>query len=231
MIIKSALALLLTASFAGGAVYYGSIPGEEGKTDNGAAPTVQTPPAQADDDEKYIDKFVKPDDEPAPNEPQDESPSNDLDRLLDLEADLPDAPKTSSEVKMDSEIIMPNPAGEDTQDLPHTATKPEIDDVIEMVLAQTEMMQAQELKDQAYLDLVDFAARHKDYDQALAILDNINQTELRDTARARIAIAIAKDGEAQRAFAIIDTVEIDQLRDVMRLQVIEALIVPVQTPQ
>ena len=267
MILKSALALIVTTSLAGGAVYYGSIPEGERSANNAAAPSVQTPPA-AEPEEKYIDRFVKTDDEPAQVEPQNENTASELDRLLDLEADVPDAPQapdaslpdTSSDVEMEVEVIVTNPAAMGTQDLPRTVvetvTEPEIkteteietvtvtktiettttnatssEDVIAMVMAQTEMIGKQELKDQAYLDIVDYAARHRDYDTALTVLGNIKQIELRDTARARTAIAIAKDGDAARAFSIIDAVEIEQLRDVMRLQVIEALIVPAHMPQ
>ena len=246
MIIKSALALLVTASFAGGAVYYGSTPVDESSIESMPA-AAQTPPEKLDE-EKYIDRFVKPDAESAPDEEQDENGRSDLDKLLDMEADVPDAPETApettSDVEMDVEVIVSSPAADGQQDLPRTETvtvtkivattateTSSNDEIIEMVLAQTEMIGTQELKDQAYLDIVDYAARHRDYDTALTVLGNIKQTELRDTARARTAIAIAKDGDAARAFGIIDTVEIDQLRDVMRLQVIEALIVPARPPQ
>ena len=175
MIIKSALALLVTASFAGGAVYYGSTPVDESSIESMPA-AAQTPPEKLDE-EKYIDRFVKPDDEPAPDEAQDENGRSDLDKLLDMEADVPDAPETapetSSDVEMDVEVIASNPTADGRQDLPRTETvtvtkivtttateTSSNDEIIEMVLAQTEMIGTQELKDQAYLDIVDYAARH-----------------------------------------------------------------------
>jgi len=94
------------------------------------------------------------------------------------------------------------------------------------VMAQADKMSSDDLKDQAYLDIVNYAVKHEFSEIADVAMTKIKQIELRDTARSQIAIALALQGRSQEAFDVIDQVEIDALRDVMRLQVIEALIVP-----
>ncbi len=103
--------------------------------------------------------------------------------------------------------------------------------VMPMLMSQADNIGTIEIKDQAYLDVVNFSVRQRQYRFADAAMLKISQTELRDTARGQMAIALAMDGRAVEAFDIIDTVEIDALRDVMRLQVIEAMIVPESLPE
>ena len=106
------------------------------------------------------------------------------------------------------------------------AANPNVSARISAVMAQAEQIKQKELRDRAYLDIVDYSVSENIFSAAKIAMTEINQAELRDTARSRIAIAYAQLGDPASAFALIDAVEVDELRDVMRLQVIEALIVP-----
>lgn len=102
---------------------------------------------------------------------------------------------------------------------------------IDGVMIHAEKIQSLELRDQAYLDIVDYALLREDFSDAERSMKEINDMALRDTARNRIAIKYALSGESDMAFDLIDTVENVSLRDYMRLQVIEALVVPDRLPQ
>ena len=102
--------------------------------------------------------------------------------------------------------------------------------ILMTLMTQAKRIKSKTLKDQAYLDIVDYAVNVGRYDEAYKAMKNIDQIELRDTARGSIAISMARSGQADSAFDIIDQVEIDTLRDVMRLQVIEAIAIPDRLP-
>jgi hypothetical protein len=110
------------------------------------------------------------------------------------------------------------------------AVNPDASDKINTVLYQAEFIQQAELRDRAYLDVVDFALASDLFSSAKEATQKIEQIELRDTARSRIGVAYALKGDSDAAFAQINAVEVDELRDVMRLQVIEALISPERLP-
>jgi len=95
---------------------------------------------------------------------------------------------------------------------------------VEAVFEQAENISQSDLRDRAYLDLVDFATGTGLFDDAETAALKIAQIELRDTARSRIAMGMARSGLSDEAFELIEAVEVDELRDVMRLQVIEALL-------
>ena len=80
------------------------------------------------------------------------------------------------------------------------------------------------LRDRAYLGIVEYAIAEGMFSEAEDAMAQIGQVPLRDTARSRIALAYASLGDTDAAFKQIDAVEVDELRDVMRLQVIEVLI-------
>jgi len=136
------------------------------------------------------------------------------------------------------EISSPDKTGTaDTVDIIEPALEPapevisSLDQIMPMLMVQAEKINTAAIKDQAYLDVVNFSVSQRQYRFADAAMLKISQPELRDTARSQMAIGLAMDGRAVEAFDIIDTVEIDALRDVMRLQVIEALIVPDKLPE
>lgn len=95
---------------------------------------------------------------------------------------------------------------------------------IDAVFEQAEIIMQPDLRDRAYLDLVDYATSKGMFGEAKKAAMKIQQIELRDTARSRIAMGLARFGKSDDAFALIEEVEIDELRDVMRVQVIEALL-------
>jgi len=98
----------------------------------------------------------------------------------------------------------------------------------QILMDQAVQIRSMDLRDQAYLGVVDYALEHEDFDAAMTAMQALYATQLRDTARANIATKYAKLGKSEAAFGIIDTVEIDDLRDFMRLQVIEAITLPKQ---
>jgi len=110
-------------------------------------------------------------------------------------------------------------------------TPAEISATIELITQQALKIELPELRDRAYLDLVSFALKHKDYDSARAAIDGIDQVELRDTARNRMAIAYARYGQAEAAFELLEELEVEALSDVIRLQVIESIISPESLPR
>ena len=110
------------------------------------------------------------------------------------------------------------------------AFNPDASQKILAVTEQAKQISQPDLRDRAYLDIVDFAVSNGLYSAAITSMVEINQVELRDTARSRIAIAYAIAGDSQSAFTLIDQVEVDELRDVLRLQVIEAVIMPERLP-
>jgi len=91
------------------------------------------------------------------------------------------------------------------------------------LIAQAKQIRSPDLRDQAYLGVVDYALFTDDYGSAIEAMEALHQPQLRDTARANIAVKYAKSGSTEEAFAIIEQVEIDELRDFMRLQVIDAM--------
>lgn len=95
---------------------------------------------------------------------------------------------------------------------------------IQVVFEQAEKIDVPDLRDRAYLDLVDYATSKGLFGEAQKATKKIRQVELRDTARERIAMGMARYGLSDEAFEIVETIELDELRDVMRLRVIEALL-------
>jgi len=104
----------------------------------------------------------------------------------------------------------------------------DVQDVYDTVLDQTDTIEIVELKDRAYLSLIDYTIRNKAFDKSKSVVPMISQPELRDTARSNIAVGYARLGQRENAFDVLRDVEIDALSDVLRLQVIEAMTAPAQ---
>lgn len=102
----------------------------------------------------------------------------------------------------------------------------EFDDVYKTVLKQTETLEITELRDRAYLGLINYIIRHEAYEKAPTVISKISQPELRDTARSNLAVGFARKGHRELAFEILEEVETRALQDVLRLQVIEAMTIP-----
>lgn len=106
----------------------------------------------------------------------------------------------------------------------------EVKAVFETALTETKDIGIVELRDRAYLSLIDFTIRKKDFERSKAVISEISQPELRDTARSNIAVGLARLGKRDAAFDVLEDVETSALADVLRLQVIEAMTAPSQSP-
>ncbi len=100
------------------------------------------------------------------------------------------------------------------------------DGVYATVLAQAENIEIVDLKNRAYLSLIDYGIREGQFERSLDVIENISQAELRDTARSNIAVGLARKGQSDEAFDVLKNVETEALSDVLRLQVIEAMTGP-----
>ena len=220
MFIKSALAMLLTVGFAGGAVYYGT----GGRLDGQklGQNEVNLPPSTKASQEGGAQTLGAGKSDRAQNsQKQNLAPSQSKaqDAVQGAQRDLPPshtAPKTSSATSPEN-ITPPAPS--------HDAAN-----LMPVIMQQIDKMKDAGTKDQAYFDVVAFAVSQRQYKYADAAMREIKQMELRETARSKIAVALALDGRADDAFEVIDAVSDESLRDFMRLQVIEALIVPQNLP-
>ncbi|MEE9346851.1 MAG: hypothetical protein V3U82_01560 [Robiginitomaculum sp.] len=134
---------------------------------------------------------------------------------VDLRGNDYEAPKTSTPVvdpKVVSDIVSFSPISSGG--------------VLDRVMSEAAKIRSGDLRDQAYLDIVEYALEHKDFGAAMLALETLDQPQIRDTARSKMAVKYAQLGQRDDAFALIEEVEIEELRDFMRLQVIEALILP-----
>lgn len=93
----------------------------------------------------------------------------------------------------------------------------------DMVLDEAKKLLVTDMRNQAFLEIVDHAIDQDDVMQAADIVDELSTPELRDTARARIGVGLAKRGDAEAAFTVLDELEIDELAAPIRLEIITAL--------
>jgi len=91
------------------------------------------------------------------------------------------------------------------------------------VLVEAKKLQVIDMRNEAFLEIVDYAVDRGDIGDAADIVDELSSPELRDTARARIGVGLATRGDMEAAFAVIDEVEIDELAAPIRLEIIAAL--------
>ena len=91
------------------------------------------------------------------------------------------------------------------------------------VLQEAEKLLVIDMRNEAFLEIVDYAVERGDMEKAIEISEVLSSPELRDTARARIGKGLALRGDAEAAFAIIDDVEIGELAAPIRLEIIAAL--------
>ena len=118
----------------------------------------------------------------------------------------------------------------DEPNMPSKTQEPDSLRFIEQILEQSSRISNVDLRDQAYLDLVDYAILRDQFEDAVLALSQISQPALRDTARNRMAIKHALNGNQSSAFNLIDELENPELADFVRLQVVQALIVPDRLP-
>jgi len=91
------------------------------------------------------------------------------------------------------------------------------------VIAEAEKLLVIDMRNQAYLEIIDHAVDRGDMMQAADIVEELSTPELRDTARARIGTGLARRGDTKAAFAVLDELEIDELSAPIRLEIITAL--------
>ena len=91
------------------------------------------------------------------------------------------------------------------------------------VLLEAKKLQVVDMRNEAFLEIVDYAIDRGDIGEAADIVDELSSPELRDTARARIGVGLATSGDMEAAFAVLEEIEIDELSAPIRLEIISAL--------
>lgn len=191
-------------------------------------------------EKKWLDRYLKKksDDDNSDVDASEQAPV-DVDEMDTSDVDgavrdiLKKERKTPAEQEKESsediQAIESSEAGpQKTAMLPAMNSGEEIKAVYETALAETKDINIVELRDRAYLSLIDYTIRKEDFERSKAVITEISQPELRDTARSNIAVGLARLGKRDAAFAILENVETQALADVLRLQVIEAMTAPSQ---
>lgn len=93
----------------------------------------------------------------------------------------------------------------------------------EAVLNETKKLMVTDMRNQAVLEIVDYAIDNGDMVEAADLVEELSTPELRDTARARIGTGLARAGKTEAAFAVLEELEIDELSAPIRLEIITAL--------
>lgn len=91
------------------------------------------------------------------------------------------------------------------------------------VLTEARKLQVIDMRNEAVLEIIDYAIDRNDVGNAADIVAELSSPELRDTARARIAVGLARRGKMYPAFAVLEEIEIDELTAPIRLEIITAL--------
>jgi hypothetical protein len=91
------------------------------------------------------------------------------------------------------------------------------------VLAEAKKLLVVDMRNQAVLEIIDYAIDNGDMTEATDLLNELSTPELRDTARARIGTNLAKRGKSDAAFAVLESLEIDELSAPIRLEIITAM--------
>lgn len=107
------------------------------------------------------------------------------------------------------------------KDKPRMNKRPTI--AYEVVLAEANKLVVPDMRNQAILEIIDYAIDKRDMSEAADLVDELSTPELRDTARARIGAGLARCGKADAAFAVINALEIEELAAPIRLEIITAL--------
>ncbi len=216
MFLKTVFAGLVAAVVAGGVVYF-AVPAQQAR---GHISLQETAGANMPQDGNIIDRAIKP--------------INDFVKSRSA--------KSSSTTPSPRSVVQPGTEGikyfrlengefTEVEALPRSVgmvdqVNPDASLKILAVMEQAERITQPDMRDRAYLDVVDYAVEAGLHTPAKAAMEMIAQAELRDTARSRMATRLAEAGDSDAAFKLIDEVEVDELRDILRLQVIEALIRP-----
>lgn len=133
-----------------------------------------------------------------------------------------DEPTTSADRDRDRDR---DETGVDTSDETRTSPGVRSDadlETFEILVDQAGELELVDMRDDAYLTLLDWALRDERYIEATDVAGRLSVPELRDTARQRIGISHAEAGRMSEAFKVLEQVEIDPLRDAIRLEIIRA---------
>jgi len=133
---------------------------------------------------------------------------------LDLDGDI-DVEKLKEQLGIEGErnvevrVIKKKMSASPTHFELEKETKPALD--YELVLAEAKKLMVTDMRNQAVLEIVDYAIDNGDIVQAADLVDELSTPELRDTARARIGTGLARAGKPDAAFAVLEALEIDEL--------------------
>lgn len=95
--------------------------------------------------------------------------------------------------------------------------------VFETLLEQAALLEIEDARDDAYLNILDYALKEGRVAVAETLIEKLSSPPLRDTARQRIGIAHAQAGRVDAAFAVLEGIEIQELADPIRLEIIRAI--------
>ena len=152
---------------------------------------------------------------------------------LDLDGDI-DIDMLKKKLGLDSEKnveirVVKKMKGKASQTKKAKKQNPVID--YDTVLNEAKKLLVVDMRNQAVLEIIDYAVDNKDMAEAADLLEELSTPELRDTARARIGAGLARAGKVEAAFAVIEELEIDELAAPIRLEIITALMATSQERQ
>lgn len=145
---------------------------------------------------------------------------------LNLDGDI-DVKKLKEQLGIEGErnievrVIKKEMSGTPSRFIPQKEIKPTVD--YNLILAEAKKLMVTDMRNQAVLEIVDYAIDNGDIVQAADLVDELSTPELRDTARARIGTGLARAGKPDAAFAVLEALEIDELAAPIRLEIITAL--------
>lgn len=93
---------------------------------------------------------------------------------------------------------------------------------IDVLIAQADRISIPDSRDDAYLNILDYALSQDRISVTTELIDKLSTNELRDIARQRLGVAHAENGRIEEAFAVIETLEIEEWSDPIRLEIIRA---------
>lgn len=211
--------------------------GEDAEKDRLSSDQTAEPPKSEDSqtedkaEKKWLDRYLnKKKDETESETERPEQDPVDVDSD-DVDGVVKDILKNGREkpIETDEAMGVTDPDEDEESSRLDDLSDGEIKAVYDTALNETKDITIVELRDRAYLSLIDYTIRKNDFERSKDVISNISQPELRDTARSNIAVGLARVGKREAAFSILENVETKALSDVLRLQVIEAMTAPAQT--
>lgn len=215
---KAIILTLLGALATGGVVFFAMNPEAREEVIEKVSATEVAPKTLASSDE------AKPD-EAEPSESQ-----SVIDRMVkkgEAEEPVTDAPRTEPKTSTDTGPRFGNAPKADTKSRPEPNMLMEAS--TQRVLEQAERISDPQLRQQAYLNVVDYALKQGDFDGANALTGKFDTVDYKFTALSRIAMRYAQLGYDEKAFELIDTIDDPEFADILRMQVIETLAAPEKT--